>query len=62
MIDPAILIAVKRFSAETLFNLRHRYDWITPELAAQVKFLMRDGTAAIQSYGRKLLAELNISL
>lgn len=58
MIDPAILIAVKRFSAETLFNLRHRYDWIVDELTAQVQFLMRDGTAAIQTYGRKLLGVL----
>jgi hypothetical protein len=58
MIDPSVLIAVKRFSAETLFNLRHRYDWIADELAQQVQFLMRDGTAAIQSYGKKLLATL----
>ena len=55
MIDPKVLIAVKRFSAEALFNLRHRYDWIGVELAAQVKFLMRDGTAAIQTYGKKIL-------
>jgi hypothetical protein len=59
MIDPVILIAVKRFSAEALFNLRHRYDWITDELAEQVQYLMRDGTAAIQTYGKKLLGALN---
>src|ERR1700744_4799850 len=35
MIDPAVLIAVKRFCAETLFNLRQRYGWIDDELAAQ---------------------------
>lgn len=58
MIDPAVLIAVKRFAAEALFNLRERYDWISDELAAQVQYLMRDGTAAIQSYGKMLLAEL----
>jgi hypothetical protein len=58
MIDPEVLIAVKRFSAEALFNLRHRYDWIAPELAQQVHFLMRNGTAAIQTYGKKLLAQL----
>lgn len=59
MIDPMVLIAVKRFAAEALFNLRKRYDWIGDELAAQVKYLMRDGTAAIQTYGKKLLRILS---
>jgi hypothetical protein len=58
IIDPSVLIAVKRFSAEALFNLRDRYDWIAGELAAQVQYLMRDGTAAIQTYGKKLLTAL----
>ncbi|MDB5032387.1 hypothetical protein [Mucilaginibacter sp.] len=58
MIDPKIKIAVKAFAAEALFNLRHRYTWITEELANQLKYLMRDGTAAIQSKGKKLLKEL----
>lgn len=58
MIDPKIKIAVKAFAAEALFNLRHRYDWIAEELANQLQFLMRDGTAAIQSRGKKLLKEL----
>lgn len=59
LIDPKILIAVKRFAAEALFNLRGRYNWISVELAAQVEFLMRDGSAAIQTYGKKLLATLD---
>jgi len=58
LIDPKILIAVKVFAAEALFNVRDRYPWITEELANQIRFLMRDGTAAIQSRGRKLLARL----
>jgi hypothetical protein len=58
LIDPKILIAVKVFAAEALFNLRTRYPWITDELKEQIKFLMRNGTAAIQSRGRKLLAKL----
>jgi len=60
MIDPEIKIAVKAFAAEALFNLRHRYDWITDELANQLQFLMRDGTAAIQSRGKRLLKELSL--
>ena len=58
MIDPKVKIAVKVFAAEALFNLRHRYPWIAEELANQVKFLMRNGSPAIQSRGKKLLRQL----
>jgi len=58
MIDPKVRIAVKVFASEALFNLRGRYPWIAEELANQLQFLMRNGTAAIQSRGRKLLLEL----
>jgi hypothetical protein len=58
MIDPKVLIAVKVFASEALFNMRRRYSWITEELANQIRFLMRDGTAAIQSRGKKLLLAL----
>lgn len=58
LIDPKILIAVKVFAAQTLFNLRFRYPWITEELKNQLEFLMRNGSAAIQSRGKKLLAAL----
>lgn len=58
MIAPEILIAVKVFASEALFNLRHRYAWITEELKNQLEFLMRNGSAAIQSRGKKLLAKL----
>lgn len=61
LIDPKVLIAVKAFSAEALFNLRRRYPWIADELANQLEFLMRDGSAAIQSRGKKLLAALKNS-
>lgn len=58
IIDLKVLIAVKVFAAQALFNLRDRYPWIKEELAEQLKFLMRNGTAAIQSRGKKLLDEL----
>jgi len=58
LIDPKILIAVKVFAAEALFNMRERYPWIKGELAEQLRFLMRDGTAAIQTRGKKLLSKL----
>jgi hypothetical protein len=58
MIDPKIKIAVKASDAEALFNLRYRYGWITEELVNQLHFLMRNGSAAIQARGKKLLKEL----
>lgn len=56
MIDPKVKVAVKVFASEALFNLSSQYPWIKEELANQIKFLMRNGTAAIQTRGRKLLA------
>lgn len=58
MIDPKVLVAVKVFAAQALFNIRIRYPWITEELANQIQFLMRNGSAAIQSRGKKLLSQL----
>ncbi|MBB5394616.1 hypothetical protein [Mucilaginibacter sp. AK015] len=58
MIDPKVKVAVKVFAADTLFNLRHRYDWIKEELANQVQFMLRGGGPAIQVRGKKLLAGL----
>ena len=58
MIDPKVRVAVKVFASEALFHIRERYPWITEELANQILFLMRNGTAAIQSRGKKLLSQL----
>src|SRR5471030_1542786 len=54
-IDPKKKIAVKVFASEALFNMRDNYEWIKEELANQIQYLMRDGTAAIQTRGRKIL-------
>jgi len=59
MIDPKVKIAVKVFASEALFNMRDRYNWIAEELANQIQFLMRNGTMAIQTRGRKILKLLN---
>ncbi|RFZ94063.1 hypothetical protein D0C36_00435 [Mucilaginibacter conchicola] len=56
LIDPKVKVAVKAFAAEILYNLSPRYDWIKDELVNQLHFMMRDGTAAIQVRGRKLLS------
>ena len=59
LIDPEVKIAVKSCAAEALFNMRHQYAWIKEELAEQLQYLMRGGTAAIQARGKKLLKGLN---
>ncbi|MDB5025390.1 MAG: hypothetical protein JWP78_3145 [Mucilaginibacter sp.] len=58
IIDPKVLIAVKVFAVQALFNIRHRYPWVAEELANQIRFLMHNGSAAIQSRGKKLLSQL----
>lgn len=58
MIDPKVRVAIKVFAAQALFNIRHGYPWIAEELANQIQFLMRNGSAAIQSKGKKLLSQL----
>jgi len=53
-----VAVAVKVFCCEILFNLRNRYDWLTDELARKTEFLMKDGSAAMQSRGKKILKQL----
>lgn len=59
MIDPKVKVAVKVFSAQVLYNLSERFPWVKDELANQIMFLMKDGTAGIQSRGKKLLKQIN---
>lgn len=59
MIDPKVLVAVKVFAAEALFNMRIGYPWIADELPEQLEFLMRDGSMAIQTRGKRLLSQLS---
>ena len=59
LIDPKVKVAVKVFVAESLFNMRERYPWILEELGNQIQYMMRDGTAAIQSVGKRILKGLN---
>jgi hypothetical protein len=58
IIDPQVMVAVKSSACEALFNMRLRYPWIADELPAQLEHLMRDGSAAIQTKGRRLLSFL----
>ncbi|PWG78564.1 hypothetical protein DDR33_21620 [Pararcticibacter amylolyticus] len=56
--DEQIPVAVKANCMSILFMLRKKEDWIGEELRAQIEFLMKDGTAAIQSRGKKILHKL----
>ena len=44
MIDPKMLVSVRSYAAEALFNLRHRYPWIAEELSKQLEFMTRTAT------------------
>ena len=59
IINPRVKIAVKLFSCDALFNLRHRYGIIKDELEDQIKFLMMSNPSpGIVSRGKKLLERL----
>ncbi|RVU02779.1 hypothetical protein EOD41_02240 [Mucilaginibacter limnophilus] len=58
LIDPKVLVAVKCSAGEALMHLSKRYDWIAEELANQMEFLMKNGTAAIQARGKMILGKL----
>jgi len=60
LIDQKVNIAVKCFAAETLFNLRQRYDWINDDLGNQLSFLKRNSSAGLQAKIKKLLDQLVI--
>ncbi len=59
LIDPDTPVAVRVNCMDILYNLRKRYDWISDELGAQIQFQMRDGSAALQSRGKKVLHRLS---
>lgn len=61
MINPETPVAVKVNCMDILFNMRATYDWISGELREQILFLLKDGTAAIQSRGRSILKQLRKS-
>ncbi|MFD1256862.1 hypothetical protein ACFQ3S_08635 [Mucilaginibacter terrae] len=58
LIDPKIKIAVKVCASETLCNLRYSYPWIAEELQNQLRYLMQNGSPAIQTTGCRLLSTL----
>ena len=59
LIDPQTPVAVQANCMDILLNMSPEFGWVAEELEHQVAFLMLDGSAAIQSRGKKILDNLN---
>ena len=59
LIDPETPVAVKVNCMDILLNLSSGHQWISDELRSQIEFLLRDGSAAIQSRGKRILKKLH---
>ena len=59
LIDKKTPVAVRANCIEILYYLRNEEDWIGGELKLQIELLLKDGSAALQSRGKKYLALLN---
>ncbi|WP_256012485.1 hypothetical protein [Desertivirga xinjiangensis] len=51
-------VAVQVNCMDVLYNLKGFDPWVAQELEAEIRFLMQNGTAALQSRGKKLLKKL----
>ena len=58
LIHPKTPVAVRVNCLDILYNLIGEYDWIEDELTHYIEFLMRDGSAALQSRGKKILQKI----
>ncbi len=59
LIDPRTPVAVQANCMDILLYMSREFGWIREELKHQIEFLMRDGSAALQSRGKKVLEKLN---
>jgi hypothetical protein len=58
LINPETPVAVQSNCMDILFHFSKEQSWIKDELRSQVQFLLRDGTAALQSRGKRILKKL----
>jgi len=58
LIDPDTPVAVQVNCLDILLNLCSHADWIAEELETQTRHLLRRGSAAMQSRGKRVLAQL----
>ncbi|MBC7913899.1 MAG: hypothetical protein H7Y07_07235 [Pyrinomonadaceae bacterium] len=59
LINPATPVAVQVNCMDILYNLRAHANWVDEELRAQIAFLLKNGSAAMQSRGKKLIKRLS---
>ena len=59
MINPQTPVAVKVNCMDVLYNLKETDRWIADELRAHIEFQLKDGSAALQSRGKKVLKKLS---
>ncbi|MEC3881274.1 hypothetical protein [Parapedobacter sp. 10938] len=57
-IDPHTPVAVLANCMDVLSDFSEEFEWIREELKQQIEFLLRDGSPAIQSRGKKVLEKL----
>lgn len=57
-IDPCTAVAVQANCMDVLLNMSGEFEWIRDELKLQIEFLLRGGSPAIQSRGKKILEKL----
>ncbi|MDO8992065.1 hypothetical protein [Daejeonella sp.] len=58
LIDPRTPVAVKVNCMDILLQFGKKQAWITDELRSQVQFLLKNGSAAVQSRGKRILKKL----
>lgn len=58
LIHPGTPVAVTTNCMDILFCLIPYHCWIADELKLQMEFLLRNGDAAVQSRGKRILAKL----
>ncbi|GGH05324.1 hypothetical protein GCM10007415_47120 [Parapedobacter pyrenivorans] len=59
LIAPRTTVAVQANCMDILLYMSREFGWIREELKHQIEFLMRDGSAALQSRGKNVLEKLN---
>jgi hypothetical protein len=58
LIDSQTPVAVKVNCMDILLHFTKEQSWITEELHSQVQFLLKNGSAAVQSRGKRILKKL----
>ena len=59
LISPRTPVAVQVNCLDVLLHLQAEFDWIKEELQAQVEYLLLDGSAAMQSRGKRVLNKVS---